>query len=431
MPNYCTYPQALELFQKVDETKQNTLIAGTGINIAPDNTISATGGGGGSYTAGDGIKITGDTIALDLGLLTGSNLTKAVPGATIKDALDQKQGTLTFDDAPTQNSSNPVKSGGVYSALSGKQNTLTFDNVPTNGSNNPVKSGGIYDALAPKVSETLLNDTVGWVGKNMLPIKIDDVKANNTGGTWSGNTYTQNNTTFECSVDANGYVTSVKVNGTPSSSFDFSLMQKTQLSYLLDDVGESVTISGAPSGASDSTYRLGGISLNGTDGAQIPSYEEGATFTIGDYSSFINDAYVVIRVYSGASITDKVFKPMLRDASITDDTYYPPHKSVEEEIAELTDVLSENSYTDATVGFKIVKWGKVCTLSFEEANSVTAEANERIGAVLPTTFRPKIKVGFGDSNGNKRMLVSTGGSVTCGVTLNNTTLRGSITYVTN
>lgn len=36
-----------------------------------------------------------------------------------------KQDKLTFDELPTENSSNPVKSGGVYSALAGKQSTLT------------------------------------------------------------------------------------------------------------------------------------------------------------------------------------------------------------------------------------------------------------------------------------------------------------------
>lgn len=58
-----------------------------------------------------------------------------------------KQDALTFDNAPTKNSNNPVKSGGVYSALLGKQDTLTFDNTPTSGSQNPVTSDGVYQAL--------------------------------------------------------------------------------------------------------------------------------------------------------------------------------------------------------------------------------------------------------------------------------------------
>lgn len=36
----------------------------------------------------------------------------------------------------------------VDTLLSGKEDTLTFDNTPTNGSTNPVTSGGIYTAIA-------------------------------------------------------------------------------------------------------------------------------------------------------------------------------------------------------------------------------------------------------------------------------------------
>ena len=38
--------------------------------------------------------------------------------------LNSKQDTLTFDNAPTANSNNPVKSSGIYTALAGKQNDL-------------------------------------------------------------------------------------------------------------------------------------------------------------------------------------------------------------------------------------------------------------------------------------------------------------------
>lgn len=40
--------------------------------------------------------------------------------------------------------------GAIDSLGTGKQDTLTFDDVPTDGSTNPVKSNGIYDALAEK-----------------------------------------------------------------------------------------------------------------------------------------------------------------------------------------------------------------------------------------------------------------------------------------
>lgn len=43
--------------------------------------------------------------------------------------------------------------GNKTAAQLGLQSALTFDNAPTSGSNNPVKSGGIYTALAGKVDK--------------------------------------------------------------------------------------------------------------------------------------------------------------------------------------------------------------------------------------------------------------------------------------
>lgn len=40
----------------------------------------------------------------------------------------------------------------LNNGLAGKQNTLTFDTVPTQGSSNPVTSGGIYSAFATAIS---------------------------------------------------------------------------------------------------------------------------------------------------------------------------------------------------------------------------------------------------------------------------------------
>ena len=81
---------------------------------------------------------------------TPSDNNDATTKKYVDDGLSTKQNTLTFDDNPTENSSNPVKSGGIYTALSGKQNTLTFDDNPTENSSNPVKSGGVYTALSGK-----------------------------------------------------------------------------------------------------------------------------------------------------------------------------------------------------------------------------------------------------------------------------------------
>ena len=59
--------------------------------------------------------------------------------------IGTKQDALTFDTTPTQNSHNPVESGGVKAALDLKQDKLTFDQQPTQYSTNPVVSGALFN----------------------------------------------------------------------------------------------------------------------------------------------------------------------------------------------------------------------------------------------------------------------------------------------
>ena len=143
---------------------------------------SINGGGGGSGTSNyndlsnkpsiNNVTLTGNKTASALGLqpeITGdvkissdnvddTGATNLFVTSNEKSTWSGKQDALTFDDAPTENSNNPVKSGGIYTALSGKQATLTFDDSPTSGSSNPVKSGGVYTALGNK------QDTVTFDG---------------------------------------------------------------------------------------------------------------------------------------------------------------------------------------------------------------------------------------------------------------------------
>ena len=92
----------------------------------------------------------------------------------VDNLLDDKQDILTFDNAPTMGSNNPVTSGGIKTALDTKQNTLTFDSTPTEDSSNPVTSDGIKDAIeARKFSNPNLLDnpwfTVNQRGQSDYP----------------------------------------------------------------------------------------------------------------------------------------------------------------------------------------------------------------------------------------------------------------------
>lgn len=63
------------------------------------------------------------------------------------------------DTTPTESSTAPITSGGVYAALEAKQDTLTFDTVPTENSTNPVESDGVYRAVNDllKIKDVSLN----------------------------------------------------------------------------------------------------------------------------------------------------------------------------------------------------------------------------------------------------------------------------------
>jgi hypothetical protein len=103
-----------------------------------------------------------------------SELTNFVNTTALNAALLAKQDVLTFDESPTDGSDNPVKSKGIFNTLksyakkselptktseltndsgfltahqdiSGKQDLLTFDENPTDNSDNPVKSKGIFN----------------------------------------------------------------------------------------------------------------------------------------------------------------------------------------------------------------------------------------------------------------------------------------------
>ena len=125
---------------------------------------------------------------------TMSNLTTTAKTSLVEainevgTALSGKQATLVvgtnLDSAPTENSTNPVTSGGVYTALAGKANTSDlgaastkgFDATPTAGNtNNAVSSDGVYQALAAKLNKADVDDALSSTSAN--PVQNKAVQA--------------------------------------------------------------------------------------------------------------------------------------------------------------------------------------------------------------------------------------------------------------
>ena len=91
-----------------------TSIAGYGITDAYTKTEVDTGLSGKANTSDIPTRLAG----------LSEDSTHRVVTDTEKSAWNGKQGALTFDDVPTQNSNNPVKSGGVFSKIGDKVKKL-------------------------------------------------------------------------------------------------------------------------------------------------------------------------------------------------------------------------------------------------------------------------------------------------------------------
>lgn len=190
-----------------------------------------------------------------------------------------------------------------------------------------------YVDTGDSAQESLTRSTVGWTGKNILPVKLDDIKASNTAGSWSGNVYTHNSVTFTVNSDK-----SITINGTATGGdARIDIYSKDNRSFL---TGQAVTITGFDEGASTSTYYMYVNLHTSSSGSYAKSInivdEDGETYNI-EGTRYLYMA--TIKVISGTAVSNKTIKPMIRDAKIKDSTYEPHHESVEVELIPIINKL--------------------------------------------------------------------------------------------
>ena len=283
----------------------------------------------------------GDTLAMGTNLSTANKITNR-------------------DSTPTANSTKLVTSGGVYSA--DNQIRENIANVEGATSAHPYTVGKqlIFNGLLCKVTSAIsVGDTLA-VGTNLALSDnvVEQIYSLNQGLTNSladmnnvlgaknllpttAITQTFNGVTFTANADG-----TVTVSGTATETTYYGIQYQ---GFKLPN--KNLILSGCPSGGSSSTYEL-----------QVRSTESDSSqwqmiIDHGDSPSFVADnnrVYVsYIGVMQGQTVSNLVFKPMLRPASITDDTYVPYSMTNR----ELTD-----NYSKTTVRFISVKntsgtWG--------------------------------------------------------------------------
>ena len=292
-----------------------------------------------------------DGTTVDAGEIEIHNAVDSVngqPGAVVLDAEDvgalpdntpipSKTSDLTNDSgfATTSDVSTALAdyttTADLTTLLAAKQDTLTFDNVPTENSNNPVKSGGVYSA------ERNIYEVMGQNGaKNLLP----NIGVSNT---INGITYT---------VNEDGSVTA---DGTATSNSEFLLIQHNSdiaTEFKQNIIGKTLILSGCPDGGGSSKYhvRKWGQGSSGTYYDQ----GKGVTFTptLEEYDSYTWNFQ--IRIMSGITVSNLLFKPMLRLASDTDTTYQPYSKTNQKLTAETQALANQTNDIVNVLGAKNV-----------------------------------------------------------------------------
>lgn len=226
-------------------------------------------------------------------------------------------------------------------------NPLTIDQIFLKeiAANTAGQSGDITE-LEEKVSANtaaieVIENVTG--AKNLLPFDLASIKANSDNiGSWSNNVYSLNGA--NCTVNDDGTIT-VDTNGTGTSG-DVVFYVSPPFSLSGDYI-----LSGCISGGGSSTYRL---SLMKSDYTEVAADTgAGAEVTLNANETY----YLRLIIIGGTTITNAIFKPMIRPAG-TDATYVP-YAMTNRELTE--------SVTWHHIGYGSDDGGEVsCSLNYSE-----------------------------------------------------------------
>ncbi len=211
--------------------------------------------------------------------------------------IEANANKTVVDSSMSSTSTNPVQNKVINDALSGKQDVLTFDASPTQGSLNPVTSAGIYENQQKQEVEMGVIASMG--AKNMLPLNVTSQVINGV--------------SFDVDQE-NGTIT-VNADGTQTTNTFFYLVRNDS-DFYSKILGKRLTLSGCPAGGSGSTYRLRCWHYDGTNIASDLGNEVTFEFTNSE-----NNYDISIQIFPNAVCENVVFKPMLRNAAILDNTY--------------------------------------------------------------------------------------------------------------
>ena len=230
------------------------------------------------------------------------------------EALAKKVNTADIVDELTS-----VASDKPLSANQGRVLKKQIDEIDPHFAENVVyDESNVKDAL-DKTQGAIdeLKGTIGYTSKNLLKYPYVDESPLHNGVTWTDN--------------GDGTITG---NGTSTGQSSFTLKERTANPLTLEK-GKYI-LSGCPQGGGENTYCLLIVKTSG-------STFEVVTLDDGNGAEFTLDEKTNLGIYcmiynTGVKIENLVFKPMIRYASIQDDTYEPYVADVQTKVNRLYDV---------------------------------------------------------------------------------------------
>lgn len=307
--------------------------------------------------------------------------------------LTNDSGFATTSDVSTA-LADYTKTADLTTLLAAKQDTLTFDNAPTENSNNPVKSGGVY--AANQTLTNYVNNGIYYDGaKNLLPLLISKIKAINTTGSWSksdeNDVYTISGVTYTITSNANGVITNIKASGTGASSSPFSdlyiTLRNTYDAFAMYELIKNNTLTVATHAVNSVNFILDGQYNDSWKTVQAISGKADITLNI----STSNNVQTCIRIVAGRTVTNEDITPIMAQKSLMDiDDSFSPYAKTNQQLTEDSvtwDNLSEVGAVNMLPNTATTQTINGVTFTVNSDGTVTANGTATANAVLKISDR--------------------------------------------
>lgn len=249
------------------------------------------------------------------------------------------------------------------------------------------RSGLLMDGIeriAPIEAGGMANEIYKYNGmmgaKNLIPYPY-----------YNRDGYVNNGITYDVNDDGSVVANGTKTTSSVSQFYFFLDNNSADFGYQTDlfKVGKTYRLTGCPSGGGTYTYRMRLILNYNRSSEGLISYSyvdngQGVTFTI---QSEVKYARLMIDIGNQSatySVSDLLFKPMLRDAVDTDETYRPYAKTNK----QLTDDVSQINNSLTEINTDLSEWIELSDVIYGSIVNTSSSTNG-----IVHTYNPKLKIG--------------------------------------